>query len=183
MAKTMPNTTVLDVIEGLLQAAQHPDYTSVARYGRDSMPGGQSPAGVKATHMSGSTSLLWCAAPDRDARPVSPELAAEAMVCMPGRALNLLRRLLEAAEPEQFTSWEMCAAPGVGWPRHGESPSALRITGRDGSVAYIRATAASGPGGAAAEPKSDPCPDYEIPEGVRLWHHSRSAASAVPVSV
>ncbi|QKW17387.1 hypothetical protein HUT12_23650 [Verrucosispora sp. NA02020] len=179
----MPNAQVLDVVEGLLLAAQHPDYAGAVRYGKDSTPGGQSPAGVKAVALSGSTSLLWCAVPDRNAKPVSPELAAEAMVCMPGRALNLLRRLLDVARPEQFTSWELCGAPGVGWPRHGESPSAIRITGSDGSVAYVRATAASGPGGSAAEPKSDPCPDYQIPEGVRQWRHSRSAASAVPAPV
>ncbi len=181
MAKPMPNAHALDVIEALFRAAEHPDYRDVVRYGRDDMPGGQSPAGVKATHMSGSTSMLWAAVEPRDARPVA---ADESMVTsMPGRTLLLAVRLLDAAQPAEFTSWQLSAAPGMGWPNHGESPSALRITGSDGSVAYLRATAASGPRGGAAEPKQDPCPDYQIPQEVVQWRHSQSAARAVPVSV
>ncbi|MER7166801.1 hypothetical protein ABT336_12155 [Micromonospora sp. NPDC000207] len=180
MGKPMPNKQILPVMERLLRLAEHPDYTNVACYGADSMPGGQSPAGVKALALSGSTSLLWCAVVPADARPVSGELAEEAMVCMPGRTLRLAHRLLDAARPDEFVSWELCAASGVGWPRHGESPSAIRVTGSDGSVAYLRATAASGPRGAAGEPKEDPCPDYQIPQGVLEWHHSRNAAVAVP---
>lgn len=181
MAKPMPNAQVLDVIETLLTAAQHPDYTDITRYGRDTMPGGQSPAGVKATHMSGSTSMLWAAEQPRDARPAD---ATDTLVTsMPGRTLRLVVRLLDAAQPAEFTAWELCAAPGVGWPETGVSPSAIRIVGADGSVAYLRATAASGPRGGAAEPKQDPCPEYVIPQEVREWPHSRSAVRAVPVSV
>ncbi|WP_328344626.1 hypothetical protein [Micromonospora sp. NBC_00421] len=182
MAKPMPNRAVLDVVEALLRAAEHPDYTNITRYGRDSLPGGQSPAGVKAAHMSGSTSMLWAAEVPREATPVQADDDV-LVTSMPGRMLRLMVRLLDAARPNGFTSWQLCAAPGVGWPASGESPSAIRIVGDDGSVAYLRATAASGPRGGAAEPKTDPCPDYRIPEGVVEWHHGRSAAPAVPVSV
>ncbi|MET8278373.1 hypothetical protein [Micromonospora sp. NPDC005174] len=181
MAKPMPNAHVLDVVEALLIAAQHPDYTDVYRYGRDSMPGGQSPAGVSATHLSGSRSMLWAAEQPHDARPAD---ASDAMVTsMPGRTLRLTLRLLDAAQPAEFTRWELCSAGGVGWPEHGVSPSAIRITGADGTVAYLRATAASGPRGGAAEPKEDPCPGYVIPQEVREWRHRASAAIAVPASV
>ncbi|MFI1194162.1 hypothetical protein ACH4T9_13005 [Micromonospora sp. NPDC020750] len=181
MAKPMPNQQVLDVMVALFWAAEHPDYTNLTRYGRDPMPGGQSPAGVKATHMSGSTLMLWAAAEPRDAKPVGMDESM--LTCMPGRTLRLAHLLLDAARPEQFVSWQLCAAPGVGWPTTGESPSAIRIAGRDGSIAYLRATAASGPRGGAAEPKTDPCPDYQIPQGVLECHHGQSAAPAEPLSV
>ncbi|MEU7170221.1 hypothetical protein ABZ949_01865 [Micromonospora tulbaghiae] len=181
MAKPMPNKTVLDVVETLLAAARHPDYTKISRYGSDDTPGGQSPAGVKATHLSGSTSMLWAAAVPPGAAPAQ---ADEGMVAsMPGRTLRLVMDLLDAAQPAAFTSWQLCAAPGVGWPETGRSPSAIRIVGADGTVAYLRATAASGPGGGAAEPKQDPCPDYTIPQEVKEWRHSPNARRAEPVSV
>ncbi|MFI6228713.1 hypothetical protein ACIBCR_15530 [Micromonospora echinospora] len=162
----MPNARVLDVIEALLRAADHPDYQQVARYGRDTLPGGQSPAGVKALHKSGSTSMLWCAAEPRDAHPVPADAVDGMTGSMPARTLRLAHRLLDAARPPQFSRWELCAAPGVGWPESGKSPSALRITGSDGTVAYLRATAASGPGGGKAEPKEDPFPEWQVPDAI-----------------
>lgn len=168
MANPMPNQRILDVIEALLRAADHPDYQQITRYGRDTMPGGQSPAGVKAAHKSQSTSMLWAAVEPRDARPVDPAALDHMTGSMPGRALRLLYRLLDTARPPQFTRWELCAAPGVGWPETGVSPSGIRVTGSDGTVAYIRATAASGPGGGKAEPKEDPNPDWQVPETVKL---------------
>ncbi|MEU0078437.1 hypothetical protein ABZY58_11120 [Micromonospora tulbaghiae] len=177
----MHNNRLLDVIGGLLRAAEHPDYTGITRYGADSMPGGQSPAGVKATHLSGSVSMLWAAAVPRDCEPVPADDSM--LTSMPGRTLRLMTMLLDAAQPAEFTSWQLCAAPGVGWPETGRSPSAIRIEGSDGTVAYLRATAASGPGGGAAEPKEDPCPDYRIPPEVSQWRHSRSAATAELASV
>lgn len=181
MPSPMPNARLLDVIEGLMHAAAHPDYRDITRYGADSVPGGQSPAGVKATHLSGSMSMLWAAAVPLDANPVPADDTM--LTSMPGRTLRLMMALLDAAQPAEFTSWHLAAAPGVGWPETGRSPSAIRIEGSDGTVAYLRATAASGPGGGAAEPKHDPCPDYEIPQEVRQWRHSRSAAVAELASV
>lgn len=180
MVNPMPNARILDVIETLLRAADHPDYQKVTRYGRDDMPGGQSPSGVKALHLTGSTSMLWCAAEPRDVTVVPSEVVEQMVVHMPGRALRLLWRLLDASRPTVFSSWELCAAPGVGWPDTGKSPSAIRVTGSDGTVAYVRATAASGPGGAKAEPREDPCPDWTVPEAVRSCLHDPVAVSAVP---
>lgn len=183
MGAVMHTAHVLDIMESLIRTAAHPDATAVSRYGRDSQPGGQSPAGVKVTHHNGSASMLWAAVQPRDATPVPVPVQ---MPC-PGQRypwmLMFAHRLLDAAQPGDFQSWELCAASGVGWPESGRSPSALRITGRDGSVAYLRATASSGPGGGAAEPDIDPYPDYQFPEGVSSWRHSRSAARAEPASV
>lgn len=182
MPNPMPNNRLLDVIAELLRVADHPDYQDIVRYGADTMPGGQSPAGVKATHMSGSVSMLWAATVPADAAPAVVD-DASMVTSMPGRTLRLVMALLDAAQPAAFTSWQLSAAPGVGWPETGRSPSAIRIVGADGTVAYLRATAASGPGGGAAEPKQDPCPDYTIPQEVKEWRHSPNARRAEPVSV
>jgi hypothetical protein len=163
-------THALDVIEGLLRAAEHPDITAVERYGRDPQPGGQSPAGVKVVHRSGSTGMLWAAVPPRDATavPLPGEMPPPRLRA--ARVLVFAHQLLDVARPEQFTGWELCRQPGVEVP----VAAALRITARDGSVIYLRGTSASGSG---AEPEQDPYPDYQIPEGVRSWQ-----ASAVGVA-
>ncbi|TDC42107.1 hypothetical protein [Micromonospora sp. KC213] len=171
----MQTSQALDVMEQLLLAAEHPDITAVERYGRDAQPGGQSPAGVKAVHRSGSAAMLWVAVPPRDATPVP--LPAEPLPpkWRAARLLVLAHQLLDVARPDQFTKWELCRQAGV------ESPvaAALRLTGRDGSVVYLRATAASG---SMAEPETDPHPDYRIPQGVQSWHLKVPAPSAEPVS-
>ncbi|NJP33674.1 hypothetical protein [Micromonospora thermarum] len=175
----MQVSQALDVMEALLRAAEHPDIVEVARYGADTQPGGQSPPGVKAKHENGSYAMLWAEVPPRDARPMPlgemppPRLRAR-------RILVLAHQLLDVARPEPFASWELCATPGVGdWTGGDPPPSALRITCRDRSVVYLRGTAASGD---EAEPETDPYPDYQIPQGVREWHHRVSAPTAEPVS-
>ncbi|MFG1950709.1 hypothetical protein [Micromonospora sp. NPDC048830] len=175
----MQVSQALDIMEALLQAAEHPDITAIGRYGRDSEPGGQSPPGVKVTHANGSSAMLWAAVPPRDAQPVP-------LGEMPPprwrfwRLLVLAHQLLDVARPDQFSGWELCAVSDVGWIEDGQrTPSALRITCRDRSVIYLRATAASG---SAREPETDPYPDYQIPQGVQSWHLRVSAPSAEPVS-
>lgn len=175
----MQVSQALDVMEAILRAAEHPDVVEVARYGTDTQPGGQVPAGIKAVHQNGSYAMLWAAVPPRDARPVPlgemppPRLRAQ-------RILVLAHQLLDVARPEPIAAWELCATPGVGdWDGGDPPPSALRLTCRDRSVIYLRATAASG---GAAEPETDPYPDYQIPQGVQSWHLSRSAPSAERVS-
>lgn len=180
----METAAVLDVMEALLRAADHPDHVTVSRYGRDTRPGGQSPSGVKVTHQSGAASMLWAAVPHRDARPLPVPAVLPPPARRPDRILTLTHRLLDAADPDEFTSWEICATPGVGaWDDNTPPPSALRITCRDGSIAYLRTTAASGPNGAAGDPDTDPWPNYRIPEGIHSWHLKASAACAEPVSV
>lgn len=168
----MQVTKALDIMEALFRAAEHPDITAIERYGQDAEPGGQSPPGIKITHQSGSTAMLWAAVPNRDAKPVP-------LGEMPPprwrfwRLLVLAHQLLDAAQPEQFSEWELCAAPGIGWVQDGQpTPSALRITCRDRSVLYLRATAASG---SAREPETDPYPDYRIPQGIQDAVRERTA--------
>lgn len=174
----MQVTQALDMMEAILRAAEHPDIVSVSRYGADTQPGGQSPPGIKAVHQTGSYAMLWAAVPHRHARPVPlgdmppPRYRAQ-------RILVLAHQLLDVARPEVITSYELCATPGVGdWT--GDPPlSALRLKCGDGSVVYLRATAASGGG---AEPETDPYPDYQIPQGVQSWHRL-NAPHAEPASV
>ena len=172
----MHTSATLDVIESLLNAAAHPDVTAVERYGNASTPGGQSPAGVKITHRSGSEAMLWAAAVPRNAEPVPTPTEPLPMKWRAARLLVLTHQLLDAARPDEFTRWELCRQPGV------ESPvaAALRVICRDGSVAYLRATAASGPTG---EPEHDLYQDYRVPQGVHEWRHSLSVRRAEPVSV
>ncbi|MFG3709230.1 hypothetical protein ACGF7U_31490 [Micromonospora sp. NPDC047670] len=167
----MQVSQALDVMEALLRVAEHPDIVAVDRYGTDVQPGGQSPAGVKALHRSGSAALLWAAVPPRDATPVPLPSEPLPPRWRAARILVLAHQLLDVARPDQFAKWELCRQAGV------ESPvaAALRITAADGSVVYLRATSASG---SAAEPETDPHPDYQIPQGVRSWHQAVSAPSA-----
>lgn len=171
----MQVSQALDVVEALLRAAEHPDVTAVERYGRDVQHGGQSPAGVKVVHRSGSAGMLWAAVPPRDAVavPLPGEMPPPRLRA--ARVLVFVHQLLDAARPEQFTSWELCRQPGVEVP----VAAALRITARDGSVIYLRGTSASGAG---AEPEQDQHPDYQIPQGVQSWHLKVSAPSAEPAS-
>ncbi|MEU4777448.1 hypothetical protein [Micromonospora sp. NPDC023633] len=172
----MQVSQALDVVEALLRAAEHPDIVAVERYGADVQPGGQSPAGVKAVHGSGSAALLWGAVPPRDATPVPLPSEPLPPKWRAARILVLAHQLLDAARPDVFRSWELCRQAGV------ESPvaAALRITASDGSVVYLRATSAAGSMG---EPETDPHPDYRIPQGVQSWHLSLNAPRAEPVSV
>ncbi|MEO3776342.1 hypothetical protein ABGB16_05710 [Micromonospora sp. B11E3] len=171
----MQVTQALDIMEALFQAAEHPDVTAVERYGQDAQPGGQSPPGVKVLHRSGSAAMLWAALPPRDVTPVPLPSEPLPPKWRAARILVLAHQLLDAARPDAIRSWELCRQAGV------ESPvaAALGITASDGSVIYLRATSASG---SAAEPETDPYPDYQIPQGVREWHLRAGAPSAEPVS-
>lgn len=161
----MQVSEVLDVLENLLRAVEHPDITAVTRYGSDNQPGGQSPSGIKVTHQTGSTVMIWAAIEPKDAKPAPlgemppPRLRAY-------RMLTLTHQILDVARPEKFRSWEACASSGVGLvadgPAPGRTASALRIRCTDGTSAYLRFTAASGPGGSAGEPETDPYPDFAI---------------------
>ncbi|MEU8264502.1 hypothetical protein AB0C02_28250 [Micromonospora sp. NPDC048999] len=173
----MQVSQALDVMEALLRAAEHPDIVSVSRYGRDTTPGGQSPAGVAVMHRSSDTrALLTAAVPPRDATPVPLPTEPLPMKWRAARILVFAHQLLDAAKPDPFSGWELCRQPGT----HGPVAAAIRITARDGSVIYLRGLAASG---SMREPETDHYPDYQIPQGVQSWHLSPSAPSAEPASV
>lgn len=166
----MDTAQVLDVVERLHYAAEHPDIVQVKRYGRDLKPGGQSPAGVSLKYQSGSEAYLWSAAPGKTA-PVSHDLPADlpSFKFRAQHALAFLVQLLEAAQPEQFTAWRPVAFDGVDL-----KPSGLEIRCKDGTSVYLRVTSGSGPNG---DPEADPYPDYAIPEGVKTCLREASAAS------
>ncbi|WDZ86498.1 hypothetical protein [Micromonospora cathayae] len=166
----MQISAALDVIEALLRASAHPDFPNVTRYGTDTAPGGNSPPGVKVTHRSGSSTLIWVTAAKPDAATVA--LPAE-MPPPPQRVQRMVMfavQLFDFARPDAFTSWEPCIYPGVHI-----SPAGLRITASDGTKIHLRVTNAAG---AAKEPEQDPHPDYQFPDGVRSWPQEASAASA-----
>ncbi|MDG4774153.1 hypothetical protein [Solwaraspora sp. WMMD792] len=165
---------VLDVLEALFQTSKHPDITDVRRYGQDTEPGGNSPAGVRVYYSTGSTGMLWAAVGKPAPAPASLPAEMPAPRERARRTLAFAVQLLDFARPEEFTSWEPCAFTGV----H-SSPSGVKITCRDGGAVFLRATATTGPGGIAGEPNEDPYPDYQIPEGVRSWRQEVGARSAV----
>lgn len=172
----MQLSQALDVIEALHRAAEHPDVVDITRYGRDVAPGGQSPSGVRVWYRSGSSAMLWGAVPPPDAVPVPLPSEMPPPRLRAARGLIFAHQLLDVARPEQFTGWELCRQPGCEVP----VAAALRITARDGSVIYLRGTAACGPGGVGGEPDQDPYPDYRIPDGVREWHRGVGSPSTVP---
>jgi hypothetical protein len=147
---------VLDVFEGLLIAAEHPDIVSVRRYGQDAAPGGGSPAGIKVKHRSGSEAYLWGAIrpgatpvpmPDK---PPAPRFRAP-------RLAIFAAQLLGAARPPAFRSWQLVAFPGLG--HEPDTPLGLDLVGADGGRLLLRATAGSGD----SDPLDEPFPDYRIP--------------------
>ncbi|MDM4718364.1 hypothetical protein QTQ03_01710 [Micromonospora sp. WMMA1363] len=172
----MQVSQALDVMEAILRVAEHPDIVSVSRYGSDTQPGGQSPTGIKVGHQVGSFAMLWAAVPPRDATPAPLPTEPLPPKWRAARILVLAQQLLDTAQPEVFTSWELCRQPGVEVP----VAAAIRLTARDGSVIYLRGTAASGD---RPEPETDPYPDYQIPQGVQSWHLNLSAPPAESASV
>ncbi|QLQ38016.1 hypothetical protein [Micromonospora robiginosa] len=168
----MQVSQALDIIEALLNAAEHPDIAAVERYGRDAQPGGQSPAGIRVQHRSSDTrALLMADVPPRTAQPVPVLTEPLPPKWRAARILVLVHQLLDAARPEQLAGWELVTQDGT----HSPVAAGIRITARDRSVVYLRGIAASGQ---QREPENDPYPDYRIPQGVQSWHLSPSAPSA-----
>jgi hypothetical protein len=154
----MESAQLLDVIERLHNAAEHPDIVLVKRYGRDAKPGGQSPAGVALTYRSGSQAYISPAEgkPEPVPHPLPermPELKFRAL-----HALKFLIELLDAAKPDLFVAWRLVAFEGVAL-----QPSGLAIRCADGSTAYLRVT--SGFGGFADQDRDD-FPDFVISDAV-----------------
>lgn len=175
----------LDIIERLLQSAQHPDIVSVARYGPNLGPWGPTVAqsrvkaisGVKVVHPSTATASVWEAVWPAG-QPVDPPAV------LPGprqnrapRLLILLQQLLDVAKPDTLTSWQLVALPGLGDPQtQAGLPTGLAIVTATGDRVLLRATA-TGPV-VGADPDVDPFVDYRIPEEVKTCLQQASAASA-----
>jgi hypothetical protein len=155
----MESLQVINVIQRLHLAAQHPAIVSVARYGRDSHPGGQSPSGVAITYQWGSTAYLWPALPSNPApQPVDLPAEPPPFKLRAPHAIVFCLGLLDAAQPAEFTAWRPVSFGGVAM-----SPAGIELRGADGTNTFLRCTSGSGPTG---DPTEDPHPDYVIPDSI-----------------
>ena len=177
-------TSVLDVVERLLVAAEHPDIARIDRYGPDLGPWGptveqsrvKTISGVKVTYQSTATASLWEAVWPGE-QPIGDNTVVPAVTRRAARLLILAAQLLDVAKPEQFRAWRLVSLPGIGLPAdQGVLPSGLSIVLTDGSKVLLRATAAGPTLG--AEPTEDPFPDYVFPEGVKTCLREANAANA-----
>ena len=175
---------ILDVIEGLLNAAEHPDIVKVDRYGDGNEPWGPSTersksktlAGVKVTHQSTATASLWGAVwPGQ--QPVAVPDVLPAPKFRAARLAILVVQLLDVARPAQFKAWQLVALPDLGPAEaRGTFPAGVSITCADGASMLLRATSTGASVG--HEDTEDRFSDYMIPEGVKQWHQRVSAVSA-----
>lgn len=164
---------VLDVIERLLVAAEHPDIVEVERYG----PGGgvwgptveQSRAkqisGLRVVHRSSATASLWEAVWPGEQPATAPAEASTPRQNRAPRLAQFVAQLLDVAKPEQFTAWRLVTLPGLGTANEQAGmPFGLSIVTTTGPV--LLRTTATGPT-AGDEPAAEPFPEYVIPDGVR----------------
>lgn len=182
----MESAQVLDVVERLLRAAQHPDITAVERYGPRLGPWGPSVeqskvkkiTGVKVIYRSTATASLWEAV-----WPGEKAIPPPAQIPPPNRRaprlLLFVAQLLDYGKPEQFQSWQLVSLPAIGLDADRDvMPGGLSVVVADGSKMLLRATATGPTDG--HEPVEEPFPDYTIPEGVRTCLHEANATSAAP---
>src|SRR3954469_19706656 len=109
---SMQLAQVLDVVEGLLVASEHPDIVSVGRYGKGTEPWGPSVdrsrtssiAGVRVTYSSTATAMIWGAVWPGET-PISAPEEMPAPVWRTQRLAIFVVQLLDVARPQQFRSW------------------------------------------------------------------------------
>lgn len=179
---------VLDLLECLLKAADHPDIVKVARYGPGDGPWGPTEktsrakgiTGVKVTHGSTATASLWEAVWP-DPRPVPAPVVAPPVRLRASRLVLLAVRLLEVARPPQVKAWQPVALPDLGKRDEPGLPYGLALVMADGAKVLLRASS-TGPT-VGTEPDEEPFPDYVIPaEEVKNACRKADAPSAVPAS-
>lgn len=185
----MQASPVLDVIERLLNAAQHPDIVKVERYGPGQGPWGpnvqqskvKAISGVKVRHQSTAAASLWEAVWPGEQPADMPETLPPPRGNRAPRLVILAAQLLDVARPAQFKAWRMVTLPDLGEPQtQAGLPFGLSIVTADGQKHLLRASATGANVG--SEPDEDPFPGYVIPEeevraACRL---EASAASVVP---
>lgn len=171
-------SVVLDVVERLLVAAQHPDTVTVERYGPGEGPWGptvetskaRGVTGVRVVHQSSATASLWEAdqpgaqaveAPEVIPVPRADKLAPQMRA---PRLLIFTAQLLDVARPAQFQSWQLLTLPDLGVEGQEGLPFGLGITGAGGGRMLLRASA-TGPT-VGEEPAVEPFPEYVIPAGL-----------------
>ncbi len=176
---------VLDVVEGLLVASEHPDIVKVERYGTATEPWGPSVersrttsiAGVKVTYTSTSTALLNGRI-ETAAFPVPMPAELPPPRLRAPRLAIFVAQLLDVARPEVFSRWELVSLPSLGDAGQlGTLPYGLSIACADGTTMLLLAQSTGAMVG--SEPTEEPFPDYVIPaEGVKSWHLKASAPPA-----
>ncbi|WP_412748447.1 hypothetical protein [Krasilnikovia sp. M28-CT-15] len=166
---------VLDVIEALLIASEHPDIVTVERYGAGSEPWGPTEAtskartitGVRVRYQSTATASLFGAVQPSE-RPVPmPD-----QVPPPDRRAVRLPiftvQLLDFVRPQPFSSWQLVSFLDVGLePERGQAPAGVSLVCADGTKMLLRCTSTGPVQG--QEPSEEPFPDWVIPEGVKSW--------------
>ena len=174
---------VLDVIEGLLLASEHPDIVKVDRYGTGTEPWGptversrtKSVAGVKVTYTSTATAiLLGMIKPETYPVPMPADMPPPSRRAP--RLAIFVAQLLDVARPAIFSAWELMSSPTVGDPAQlGQLPYGISITGTDRTKMLLMAQATGAMVG--TDPAEEPFPEYVIPEGVKSWHLRLNATS------
>jgi hypothetical protein len=175
---------VLDLVEGLLRASEHPDIVSVDRYGTSPEPWGpnvatsrtKSVSGIRVTYTATSTAML--------AGQIEPKMVPVPMPAeMPPPTQRLSRlpifvaQLLDVARPAEVASWQLVAHPQLGpKDRLGTQPGGITIVFADGTQMLLLCQATGAMTG--TDPAEEPFPDYQIPEGVKTWHLKVGSGSA-----
>jgi len=177
---------ILDVIEGVLIASEHPDIVEVERYGIATEPWGptvalsksKSISGVLVKYTSTATASIWGGVqPGEIAIPMPDEMPPIGR--RSPRLAIFVAQLLDVARPAVFSSWRLAGFPGIGLDHEqGKLPSGVVVVCADGTEMILRVTS-TGPT-AGREPEEDPFPEYQIPEGVKQWHLRVNAQSAEP---
>jgi hypothetical protein len=164
---------VLDVVEALLVASEHPDIVSVERYGSSTEPWGpiversrtKVVSGVKVAYTATSTAMLSGQInPDVIAVPMPAEMPPPTLRAP--RLTMFVAELLNVARPQVFKSWQLVSRATAG-PKDelGKLPYGISITCADGTEMLLLAQATGAMVG--ADPSEEPFPDYVIPEGVK----------------
>ncbi|MCY1141394.1 hypothetical protein OWR29_25630 [Actinoplanes sp. Pm04-4] len=173
---------VLDVIERLLVASEHPDIVSVERYGTATEPWGPdvarnraqgSIAGVKVTHASTSSALLNGRIAPNAVPVIAPSEVPPPSLRAP-RLVMFVSQLLDVARPREFASWQLVSQPDG----PSDLPYGIGIACADGTNMLLMCQSTGAMVG--SEPSEEPFPDYVIPEGVKTCLQEVSAHRAAP---
>jgi len=163
---------VLDIVEGVLAAGEHPDIVKIERYGSGVEPWGPSAersrtstiAGVRATYASTSTAMIWGAVwPGEKPIPLPDQMPP--ISDRSARLAVFVVQLFDAARPAALKSWQLVALPDLGpTEARGAWPTGVSVVAADGTKMLLRCSSTGATLG--DEPASDPHPDYVIPGGI-----------------
>jgi hypothetical protein len=176
---------VLDVIETLLRAAEHPDITAVERYGPGLGPWGPSVSqskvkaisGVTVRHQSTATASIWEAVWPGEEPADPPAVLPPPRQNRAPRLAVFVAQLLDAAQPAQFQAWRLVTLPDLGSAGQAGLPFGVSVVEAGGKRTLLRVTA-TGPM-VGADPLEEPFPDYVIPEGVKTCLGSGTAKTSL----